>query len=268
MCRRMEANTRKQDLFGRGFTDGVGDLPHDDRLYISQILLVLASSPLAWTGHNAFSMIGYSMGGGIAVNFSRYYPNTLRSLILLAPSGLIRPESIGAGARLAFSSGIVPERLLTFFASRRLQQPIASSRAKKIPASDPRVAIAAAEIADPANKTGTLRVEQHVLKYVRWMVINHLGFVPAFMSCVQYAPLMEQHESWRHLARRKPGSSAVFFAASDEIIDHLDYERNGLPLAGGKDNLHWRVLPGAHDFVMTHSQEVIQAVNDFWDKPR
>lgn len=64
------------DLFGRGYSDGVGDLPHDERLYVSQALCVLASSELAWTGHGedeGFHLVGYSLGGGIA---SKQPPDT------------------------------------------------------------------------------------------------------------------------------------------------------------------------------------------------
>lgn len=122
------------DLFGRGFSDGVGDLPHDARLYCTQMLCALASSPLPWTGDNAFDLLGYSMGGGVAVHFATSFPNLIKSLILLAPAGLIRPERFGVAARLIFTSGIIPERLLASITRKRLRRPIASgAKAKKAP---------------------------------------------------------------------------------------------------------------------------------------
>ncbi|KAJ4290695.1 hypothetical protein N0V88_006443 [Collariella sp. IMI 366227] len=113
------------DLFGRGFSDNPSDLPHDARLYTTQILLALASSPeLSWTGPQAFKLVGYSLGGGIAVHFATTFPHLVSHLTLLAPAGLIRPESFGATTRTAFSTDLIPWRILRWATSRRLQNPI------------------------------------------------------------------------------------------------------------------------------------------------
>jgi pimeloyl-ACP methyl ester carboxylesterase len=209
------------------------------------------------------------MGGGIAVSFSAFFPNVPNSVVLLAPSGLIRPESFGLISRIVFSTGIVPDRILAAITSRRLQQPIASSKAKraapaKAQSSDPRIEVALAEVADPAPDKSATPFERRVLLYVRWMVRHHAGFVPAFMSCIPNAPLTEQHDKWRHLARRKPGTTAILFGRHDEIIDEAAYRLDGLPLAGGEDNVAWKVLPGGHDFVMTHHKEILATLDDIF----
>ncbi|KYK58285.1 alpha/beta hydrolase family protein [Drechmeria coniospora] len=246
------------DLFGRGFSDGVGDLPHDARLYSSQILCVLASSSLAWTGADAVRLVGYSLGGAIAVHFANAFPHLVSSLVLLAPAGLIRPESFGTVARFVFSSGVVPEPILARVTRRRLQKPIAASRLSK------NAAVAVSEASNLGEKGETTPLEDRVLEYVRWMVLHHQGFVPAFMSCVRFAPLTEQHGAWRQLANRRPGTTAVLLAETDEIIDLDDYTREGLPLAGGKDSVVWRVMPGSHDFVMTHVEPIMNELDELW----
>lgn len=271
-----------KDLFGRGFSDGVGDLPHDARLYVSQILHVLASSPLSWTGSSTTTIrvVGYSLGGGIAVHLANCLPPDLvSSLILLAPAGLIRPQSFGTVSRFVFSSGFVPERILASLTKKRLQQPIARQQPSKKqkerkPSSSgsaaagvlkvPEVEAAAAEAADPPSGQEVTPLEHKVLLYVRWMVEHHVGFVPAFMSCIRHAPLTEQHESWARLASRPRGSTMVLLAEEDEIIDVDDYTREALPLIGGEDHVHWKVLPGGHDFVMTHSRLVLDELDRFW----
>ncbi|KAL7927749.1 hypothetical protein ACQKWADRAFT_317930 [Trichoderma austrokoningii] len=258
------------DLFGRGFSDGVGDLPHDERLYTTQILLVLASSPLAWTGNDAFRLVGYSLGGGIAVHFATAFPHLVSSLVLLAPAGLINAADFGAVSLFIFKSGFVPERILAYLTRIRLQQPIAASRkVKEVSPSAAAVDIAAAEATSDSETQKTdsssIPLEQHVLMYVRWMALHHTGFIPAIMSAIRYSPLTDQHESWRLLARRKPGSTMVLLAQNDEIIDVKGYEREGLPLVGGKDNVVWRVLPGTHDFVMTHSERILEEMDELWN---
>ncbi|KAK7432705.1 hypothetical protein QQZ08_000564 [Neonectria magnoliae] len=263
------------DLFGRGFSDGVADLPHDDRLYVSQMLLGLASSPLPWTGTNGLRLVGYSLGGGIAIHFANAFPHLVKDLVLLAPAGLIRAESFGRVSLFLFKSGFIPDRILAIATRSRLQKPIASSRIPKTPISDPvsdsvtdlvspAAEIAAAEASDPAPGEAATGLEHRVLEYVRWMVIHHAGFVPAFMSSVRYAPLTEQHESWAKLANRKPGTTAIILAQSDEIIDLEDYCRDGIALVGGKENVLWRELPGGHDFVMTHAANIVKELEEMW----
>ncbi|KAI1124694.1 Alpha/Beta hydrolase protein [Nemania abortiva] len=263
------------DLFGRGFSDAPGDLPYDTRLFMTQILLVLASSPLAWTGNNAFSLVGYSLGGGIAVNFAATFPDMVESLILLSPAGLIRPENIGRLSRLVFTSGIVPERLLAWMTKSRLRAPIDNAVSKrKTPAGktlpsieekEDMVDLAVQEAVDPAKEQSPTPFEIDVGSFVHWSIDHNEGFVLAMMSTFQYGPLMEQQQYWRLLAKRKPGTTAVLIGHDDNLIQHEDYEEDALPLIGGKDNVFWRLVPGAHNFPFTHADSALKAIYEFWE---
>jgi pimeloyl-ACP methyl ester carboxylesterase len=262
---------KTQDLFGRGFSDGVGDVPHDSRLYTTQMLCVLASSHLPWTGAGAITVIGYSLGGGIAIHFANAFPHVVRNLILLAPAGLIRAANFGTVSQLLFKSGLVPERVLAVLTARRLQQPISSSRVKlqaaeaDVKVKEDFVDVAIAEAADlECCDADLIPLEKQVLHYVRWMVVHHRGFVPAFMSSIRHAPLTDQHDAWRGLAKRQPGTTAILLARTDEIVDAKDYAQDALPLIGGEENVLWKVMPGGHDFVMTHHEEVMAVIDDFW----
>ncbi|KJZ79035.1 hypothetical protein HIM_01808 [Hirsutella minnesotensis 3608] len=297
------------DLFGRGLSDGVGDLPHDARLYSSQILCVLASSPLSWMGDGAFRLIGYSLGGALALAFANSFPHLVTSLVMLAPAGLIRLDARSTAARVLFSASAVPDRLAASLASFRLRSPIAMSSPSAPPqqrgsAGDvdpldktmsPRtslskkafVAVAAAEAefasvyrghfrpdekngigigsgADKDRRRAIALLEDRVSENVSWMIDNHAGFIPAFLSCIRSAPLTDQHDSWRRIARRPAGSTAVLLAEFDDLIDAQLYTRHGLALAGGSGHVVWRVLPGNHDFVMTHSDHIIRELDKLW----
>lgn len=229
-------------------------------------MLVLASSSLAWTGDDAFRLIGYSLGGGIAVHFAVTFPHVVSSLVLLAPAGLVRTETFGLIQRFLFRSGHVPERILAYLARFRLQQPLASATKARVPgpSSVGPVEIAVAEAADLTKDETLTPLEHHVLLYIRWMVVHHAGFIPSFLSSIRNAPLTEQHESWKFLAQRKPGATAIILAEGDEIIDAEYYEREGLPLVGGKDHVVWRVLHGNHDFVMTQASSILKELDDLW----
>jgi pimeloyl-ACP methyl ester carboxylesterase len=260
------------DLFGRGYSDAPGDLPYDTRLYVTQVLLALASSPLAWTGRDAISIVGYSLGGGIAVNFAATFPDMVASLVLLAPAGLIRPENIGRASRLVFTSGIVPERLLAWMTKSRLRKPIdnaVSKRRSKLPSlveeKEDFVDVAVQDAVDPLAKQSPTPFECEVTRFVHWSIDHNEGFVPAMMSSIQHSPLMEQHAYWRLLAKRKPGTTAVLLGQDDTLVQHEDYEEDALPLVGGRDNVFWRIVPGAHNFPFTHPHGALKAIYEFWN---
>lgn len=96
------------DLPGRGYSDTPVPTPHSSRLYTSTILLALTSSPLPWTGNGeTFSLIGYSLGGGIVANFTSYFPSLVSSLVLLAPAGLIRENRLTLMNKILYNSGLI-----------------------------------------------------------------------------------------------------------------------------------------------------------------
>ena len=113
----------KQIRFGRGYSDCPADLPQDNRLFTTQILLALASSPISWTGAESgkFCLTGYSLGGGIAAAFAAYFPQLISSLVLLAPAGLVRDSQVSFQSRLLYERGFVPENVLGYLVGRRLR---------------------------------------------------------------------------------------------------------------------------------------------------
>lgn len=89
-------------------------------LFSYAIFLALTSSDLCWTGTSSFSIVGYSLGGGIATNFLSFFPHFISHLILIAPSGLVRKEHISRTSKVLYSTGLLPEVLVEKFARKRL----------------------------------------------------------------------------------------------------------------------------------------------------
>lgn len=101
------------DLPGRGYSDTPVPTPHSNRLYTTTILLALTSSPLSWTGNGeTFSLLGYSLGGGIVANFTSYFPSLVSSLVLLAPAGLVRQSRITLMNKILYNTGLINETIL------------------------------------------------------------------------------------------------------------------------------------------------------------
>ncbi|EAU35530.1 conserved hypothetical protein [Aspergillus terreus NIH2624] len=239
------------DLFGRGYSDCPSDIPQDDRLFSTQILLALSSSPISWTGEGSgkFGLVGYSLGGGISAAFASYFPQLLSSLVLLAPSGLLRDSQISFQSRLLYSKGLIPERVLGFLVGRRLRAgPLVTPKPKhaKINAGD--------ALTEELSRGGEVQVlsraypDVNVPGAVKWQVSHHAGFVHAFMSSMRFGPILQQRQrgSWERLGR---------YLSEQKQLSVDDQIRNGLP----SDKV--MILYGEHDSIIVKDELVPDATS-------
>ncbi|MCJ1247427.1 hypothetical protein MMC30_004641 [Trapelia coarctata] len=216
------------DLWGRGYSSAPVDLPHDDRLYSTAILLALASSPMSWTGSSKFALVGYSMGGGIVANFTSCFPTLVSSLVLIAPSGLIREHHFSTRSRILYSTGFLPESVLEWAVRRRLKQAPATASAAK--PKEPGVALEA-DVPEEKGFDEAILLETRPNVTVKdvvvciyivaesaqaayytlaailmgtqdWQVNNHHGFVKSYRSSLRYAPISKQESDWKRIGRR------------------------------------------------------------------
>ena len=199
------------DLFGRGWSDGPADLPYDERLYTSQIFIALASSPIDWTGKGQrFALIGYSLGGALAANFTSWFPELVRNLVLIAPGGIMR-KPMPWRARILYSQGWLPQSWLEAGAKRRLRtQPNVTGTQKAAENSNigvedskkvaPESAVSAEVPKD--TKMITARGEINMESVVNWQMDNHQGFIAALMDSMRHAPIWGQQQRWRMIGDR------------------------------------------------------------------
>ncbi|OAL33834.1 hypothetical protein AYO20_06845 [Fonsecaea nubica] len=268
------------DLFGRGYSDNPEDLPHDIRLFTTQILLVLASSPLSWTGKDSgkFTLIGYSLGGGIATTFASYFPNLIDSLILFAPAGILRPYHISRTSHLIYSEGLIPESLLQRLVRKRLRSPMAKPLKKPLDKDttvDATEAVAA-EVNLEANSQALLsKIRPHVTveKTVIYQLDNYPGFVAAFMSSIRYGPIRHQHDRWRafgqHLARvnqetGKQKKVLIVLGTNDPIIIQKEVQEDATEVLSG--NVEFAIFEAGHEVPVTKGDQIVARILDFWQR--
>ena len=262
------------DLFGRGYSETPADLPQDLRLFTTQILLVLASSPLSWTGPNTFSIVGYSLGGGISAGFTSFFPNLIESLVLISPSGLIRARHFSKTSRFLYSQGVIPEPLLLRLVKKRLKTPLYPP--KKQPAV-PNVGAAAAVQAEAkveSNSRASLsrsHPDVTIEKAVAHQVDHHEGFVSAFMSSIRYGPIQSQHTLWQQIGERlsqhnsTTGDNRKVLIVSgdhDPIIDKEELREDASSVFGG--NVDFNFISAAHDLPIVKSVDVVEAIWKHW----
>ncbi|KAH0842367.1 hypothetical protein FOPE_07496 [Fonsecaea pedrosoi] len=268
------------DLFGRGYSDNPEDLPHDIRLFTTQILLVLASSPLSWTGKDSgkFTLIGYSLGGGIATTFASYFPNLIDSLILFAPAGILRPYHISRTSHIIYSEGLIPESLLQRLVRKRLRSPMAKPLKKPLDKDttvDATEAVAA-EVNLEANSQALLsKIRPHVTveKTVLYQLDNYPGFVAAFMSSIRYGPIRHQHDRWRafgqHLTRLneetgKQKKVLIVLGTNDPIIIQKEVQEDATEVLSG--NVEFAIFEAGHEVPVTKGDQIVARILDFWQR--
>ncbi|KAF4632706.1 hypothetical protein G7Y89_g5414 [Cudoniella acicularis] len=251
------------DLWGRGYSDSP-DLPHDSRLYTTQILLAITSSPLAWSSEG-FSVIGYSLGGGIAADFAAYFPNMISNVVLLAPSGLIRKRHFGWQSKIMYS-GILSENALERLGRWRLTSGLSNKSAiEKLTkrAKAERVVVAKAVAEHYTNiSLSKNRPNITVASTVSWQIAQNHGFVRSFVSSLRYASIAGSEETWKKLAMLRE-KVIIFVGSTDEIIVPEELHEDAKAAIGG-ERIEWRVIEGGHEFPITHPDLVAKEISQIW----
>lgn len=271
------------DLFGRGYSDTAIDLPQDIRLFTTQILLALASSPLSWTGDasGGFALLGYSLGGGISAAFASHFPYLVNSLVLIAPAGLIRPHHFSRMNRIIYSEGVIPEPILHRAVRKRLQKPLApSARKETAPEKSDVVAPVKAEMnleANPAVVLSKSHPDITIEAAVNHQVLNHEGFVHAFMSSIRNGPISEQHQYWETIGERLQaqktsdsseklpmlnGKVLIIGGAHDPLIRADELEADATKVL--QDNVVFIFVDAGHEAPVMKGEEVARHIIEFW----
>lgn len=276
------------DLFGRGYSDAPDPSLYrqDLALWTSQILLVLSSSKLAWTGSDRFSLVGYSMGGGIGASFTSYFPELVESLILIAPGGLIRPNRISRSSKLLYGN-LLPAFVVNYYVRQRLTNssgghPATGGKPQKTSPADAAESEVPGHPANAKDSDAAIfpdRPGLSIAKTVAWEVDAHPGFLASFISSIRNAPVSFSHDRWRMIGARCAARKAsaepekvagldenkvlVILGAQDPVIVADETEEDATA-ALGKENVKVVRINGAHDVPVVNSRGCADEIAAFW----
>jgi len=275
------------DLFGRGYSDTPDPMIYqqDINLFTSQILLVLSSSKLSWTGSSRFTLVGYSLGGGIGASYTSYFPDHVESLILVAPGGIIRPHHISASSKLLYGN-LLPKFLVDYYIRRRLTSSSAPPTLENTSKTGPLQAAESevphehpAHAADSVAPIFPDRPRISSANAVAWQVECHPGFLSAFISSIRHAPITHCHDRWRLLGIRlsvqdastkldqasglKGGQVLVILGEEDNVIIADEIEEDATEVLG-KENVKVVKLTGGHDLPIVNAQGCVDTIMEFW----
>jgi pimeloyl-ACP methyl ester carboxylesterase len=252
------------DLFGRGYSDSPADLPLDSRLYSTEILIAITSSPIPWTPEG-FHVMGFSLGGGIAVDFSTSFPSLVKNIVLLAPTGLIRTYHFDWVSRFMYY-GYVPDWVLEWVVERRLRGgPVHRQVSKTGDERNPTVGDEVKGNRDPEYENAVLvegRSDITIAAIVKWQLDHHRGFVSSFVNSIRNSSIVGREETWRKLGERE-GKVLVIGGRTDPVIVSEELRVDVLQVVG-EENVVWRVIDGAHEFPITKTEDVVKEVSAYW----
>lgn len=243
----------------------------------------MASSPLSWTGASSgqFSLIGYSLGGGIVTAFASYFPYLISSLILLAPSGLLRESHIGWQNKVLNAKGWLPEDIISILVKGRLKAgPLVKPKQHKNSETET-VGIEDALTQEFATSPQQILSRTYpsltIPECVTWQVDNHPGFVPAFISSLRHGPIPQktQLRTWKRLgsllSQRKEENEAsglshdkvlIVLGDMDNIIHKDDFVNDAVAALEG--NAQFSYYNIGHEFPSVKYDELATQLIEFW----
>ena len=228
------------DLWGRGYTDTPRSVRHEGRLYGLQLLFAASSSPLPWCTET-FSIVGFSLGGAITMDFAASFPHLVRSVALLAPVGLLRglPE-LYTNLRQAAMDGNKSESDL-----RKLLAGVLGVE------EDPKK-----EPGSPLERREGGSVDADAI--AQWQYDHHEGHATSFVSTLQYGPLQGQHDTWqvacnglkdRQQARGGKERLLAICGTEDWVVpaQHVQEDLDGMM---GQKEYVFETVKGGHSFLL------------------
>ncbi|KAK5076023.1 hypothetical protein LTR51_001702 [Lithohypha guttulata] len=262
------------DLPGRGYSDAPVDLDHDIRLYMSAILVVLSSSKLAWTGQNGFSLVGYSLGGGISASFTSYFPEMIRDLVLIAPAGLIRDSHIGTVSKLLYSRTILFEPIVLRVLGKRLRKPVTLGATElnqpdDEESTDPKKALQAEVAVDAPTRPILSRSYPHLRLEgaVNHQIDFHQGYVRSVLSSLRYAPIWRHHEDWKKLGeylKAQDQEVLMILGEHDPVIKFDETREDAMDVLEGRVRIE--VLETGHETCVSKADECAEHIWRHWNK--
>lgn len=244
-----------------------------------QILFATASSPLPWTGaaSGGFSIIAFSLGGGIVMTFTAHFHYLVNSIVLLAPAGILRSMPDGYESVFFRFSSVVPSAYLRMLVGKLLEVNLSSP---SIALEDRQVKNdTGPQISKDRKPVGKETLDVGAI--VQWQFDHHKGFVHSFVNTIMYGPIMHQQPDWKKASNVIKGEEVtspmpsrpsklhnskilVIFGDADGVVAEKDVSKDISQLLETPEHVEFRTVPGGHGFPVPSCDEVVKHICDFW----
>jgi pimeloyl-ACP methyl ester carboxylesterase len=172
-------------------------------LYTSQLALLLHK-----VGWEKASVVGVSLGGGIATSFTAFYPEMVDKLVLIAPTGFMEPED------MPFISKVVRLPIIShFLINQPLAKPLIIMYVKRFSKS--------ARFANADMEEGAAEIAQRIAKIALYQFANHPGFFKAFLRTVIDFPFTGLKERFQRVGQLKENGSTLVVWGDQDKVNYL-----------------------------------------------
>ncbi|KAJ3074341.1 hypothetical protein HDU98_011503 [Podochytrium sp. JEL0797] len=220
------------DIYGRGCSDSPG-VKYDQKTYSTQLLDLM--NHVGWTRAN---VLGYSMGGTVAVHFANSFPERCDRVVLVAPSGL--QKSLPLSAKFLLLPGIG-----TFVAHAFGRDILTSNRIKHVALYShlPHMALS----------------EQAIVIYR-----HNAGFIRAFLSTLRYGSLCGSEAVFEQVGEKFKERVMCIWGAEDDTCgfdECMPVFRRCMPEASVV-----ALKDGSHTILIEDCERVLGPVHVFLQK--
>ena len=243
-----------------------------------QIFFATASSSLSWTGAESggFSIVAFSLGGGIAMAFAANFYYLINSIILLGPAGIIRRLPVGYENMLFHYPSLLTASYLRTLVGKLLGVNLSNSNVRHSSLLDQ--SQITAETAQVSKSVGDTVLD--IPAIAQWQFDYHRGLIHSFVSTIQYGPIQYQHSDWRRVCSIVKGDTArtplsshhcklfnskmlVIFGDADSIVLAEEVSADLLYIMGDTEHVEFKTVAGGHGFPIPRSNEVAKHISDF-----
>lgn len=215
------------DHFGRGWSDRpIG--PYDDVFYEQELLSLLDGLNIK----QAVGLVGLSMGGVTATNFTKQHPSRIKALFLIVPSGFeLAKDGTSASGRLLRTP------LLGDWAWRVFGKKVLSSTNAT---------------AQDANEANSLQGDPTIQ-------MQYKGYFRALLSSYRNTQMYNRDELYKKLSKTNIPTKAIFGKQdSTVLIGSLERFKSAMP------NAESQVLDGGHGLsVQLYKQVNLELITFF-----
>ncbi|KAI8367583.1 Alpha/Beta hydrolase protein [Radiomyces spectabilis] len=222
------------DLWGRGFSEAPAGY-YDEAMYTTQVALLLQK-----VGWQKTTVVGLSLGGGIATSFSACYREMVENLVLICPAGLLDKKDLpiaGKLVQLPLVGKIVLDPLVRPVIIKAVEQFFHSARKTQLDDQQQKIAVAALH-----------------------QFTHHPGFLRAFLGTVIDFPLHSLHERYRTVGHHPELPVLVLWGNQDTTVPFKLHTtlKDLVPQAD------IRVYAGgAHDIILSHGEQINKDIVQF-----
>lgn len=185
------------DLYGHGYSSNPTSIPHDEKLYVSQLALLLHKLKL---DDEPLTLVGMSLGGAIAGVYTSMFPENVKNLILLAPAGYPVNEPLTAKVGKLPLIGEILNNLVTGMILH-----------DRIPDAYP----------DSEKYKKEIETTRAAIKF---QLDNNPGYLPGILSTLREFPFGELGEYFEKVGKLKHLKTLLIWGDQDLTISYSNSE--------------------------------------------